>query len=477
MYHRGCDVIAYRRIDSELIFCLLYIFDCRALPHWLESEVAGPDLYPIFNFISPSEYNHIIKWPRTWAKISMPYQKKPKKNSTNPLQHGIQQFLSQHPPTSTTTTTTTTEISLPKRYTIYSPLLLLPPNFFTYPSSWAAHYASLSDAQRGELYAAVAAAFAHVGVTHIALNAPILLTDSAGAENRMRSPANLVPLYGDFGPLSNGAEQKDFEGALWVQTAQNGGIVQCWAPLYTMFSRGNVTEKARILGHDERRFAGLDEASLNGQSVREIGVVDLYAGIGYFIFSYLRRGVKRVWGWEINGWSVEGLRRGCVLNGWGCRVIPLDVGSDVNGIVEELRDLAETDRVVVFQGDNRTAPAILEALQPILERRGGWAPIRHVNLGLLPTSRPTWEASLRVLDRAAGGWTHVHENVDVAGIESKKGDIVAEYQDLAASLYQERKTLITCDHVEQVKTYAPGVMHCVYDIQVDFNHSTSMIPK
>ncbi|OKL56309.1 hypothetical protein UA08_08433 [Talaromyces atroroseus] len=406
--------------------------------------------------------------------------------ATNPLQHGIQQFLLHHPASSSNPS----GVSLPKRYTVYHPLLLLPANVFTHPQPWAERYASLSDAERQELYASIAASFAHMGVTHIAINAPILLTNTAGDENRMRSPTGLVPLYGDFGesissPCNNHSGKGDpFENAFWVQTVQNGGIIQCWAPLYTMFSRGNITEKARILGLEQQqqqqqqqgrhRFTGLDDASLKGQRVEEISVVDLYAGIGYFVFSYLKRGVKRVWGWELNAWSVEGLRRGCLANGWNCRVVRLDAGGDgqcdMNSVVETLlHDLTDTDRVVIFQGDNQTAPTLMDAIRPVLKNRGLWAPVRHVNLGLLPTSRPTWEPSLRLLDREYGGWAHVHENVDVADIESKKMVIVAEYAGLAARLQQqEGQPSITCDHVEQVKTYAPGVMHCVYDIQVDF---------
>ena len=37
---------------------------------------------------------------------------------------------------------------------------------------------------------------------------------------------------------------------------------------------------------------------------------DLYAGIGYFAFSYAKAGVGKVLCWEINPWSVDGLRRG-----------------------------------------------------------------------------------------------------------------------------------------------------------------------
>ena len=312
------------------------------------------------------------------------------------------------------------------------------------------------------------------------MNAPIQQTDSQGNENLMRSPNGLVPLYGDFGQLldyTQSPSRQDLESAFWVHTVQNGGIVQYWAPLYTMFSRGNVTEKARILGL-EGHFTGLDESSLKGAKVQDISVVDLYAGIGYFVFSYLKRGVRRVWGWELNAWSVEGLRRGCVENGWGCKVVPLVPGIDGglpsvldDSSIENMLDgLTDDIRVVIFQGDNQSASAILERIKPELERRKQWSAVRHVNLGLLPSSRPTWNTSLQLLDRRYGGWAHVHENVDVSEIGSMRDDIVAEYVNLSTQLDGiDREDLsIGCDHVEEVKTYAPGVMHCVFDIQVAF---------
>jgi tRNA wybutosine-synthesizing protein 2 len=403
-------------------------------------------------------------------------KKEKKESAMNPLQHGIQQFLYDHDSSSPIIS------GLPKRYTVYQPMLLLSANVFTAPQEWAERYASLSEADRQKLYASIVKVFNKKGqtITHIAMNAPIQLTNSQGNENLMRSPNGLVPLYGDFGDLldyNHNPSRQDLDQAFWVHTVQNGGIVQYWAPLYTMFSRGNITEKARVLGL-EGRFTGLDEPSLNGQRIEDVSVIDLYAGIGYFVFSYLKRGVRRVWGWELNAWSVEGLRRGCLENGWGCKVVPLLRGKDggLPSVLDEgslenlLNELTDDVRVVIFQGDNQSAPAIMERIQPELEKRGLWASIRHVNLGLLPSSRPTWDTSLKLLDKKYGGWTHVHENVDVAEIESKKDDIVGEYVTLAEQLggIDEGDLSISCDHVEEVKTYAPGVMHCVFDIQIDF---------
>ncbi|KAL4904904.1 hypothetical protein BDW74DRAFT_23547 [Aspergillus multicolor] len=405
--------------------------------------------------------------------------KQAQKKNTNPLQKGMADFISTHlPPSLLTQHALSLEelvSSLPKRYTIYEPMLLLPLNAFTHPPAWGTLYDRLDHDQRQALYASITDAFSRYGVTHVAMNAPIVLTDTQGHENRMRSPVGLVPLHGDFGPpVSRDGEdvqpgQEDYERAFWVRTVQNHGIVQIWAPLYTMFSRGNVTEKARILGHGST-FDGLDEGSLGNEAVGDVAVVDMYAGIGYFVFSYLKRGVKRVWGFEINGWSVEGLRRGCVENGWGCRVIK--VGSDgrlstsVPELVESLRD---TNRVVIFHGDNGFAAVIMGQVRAAMEARGAWASIRHVNLGLLPSSSGSWDDACKIIDKDKGGWLHVHENVDVQQIEAMGREItttVERYWTEYASQRTDAEPHAVCLHAEQVKTYAPGVMHCVYDVHL-----------
>ncbi|OJJ81269.1 tRNA(Phe) (4-demethylwyosine(37)-C(7)) aminocarboxypropyltransferase [Aspergillus glaucus CBS 516.65] len=412
-----------------------------------------------------------------------PDQKRPKKY-THPLQKGIRDFVTKHLPPSHlpdyNLSLETLVEALPKRYTVYQPLLLLPPNALTTPPAWGALYAALNDAQRAALFESVVANFRTMGVTHVAMNAPIALTHPQGQENRIRSPVGLVPLYGDFGTAPSVSvdgdaanahpSEVDLQNALWVHTVQNQGIVQTWAPLYTMFSRGNITEKARVLGH-AGVFEGLDEESLAGEGVGDVGVVDMYAGIGYFVFSYLKRGVKRVWGWEINGWSIEGLRRGCVANGWGCRVVNLrDDGGLVNGSIPELVDSLDDDtRVVIFHGDNQFAAGILDQIRDIMASRKSWNSIRHVNLGLLPSSRDSWDNATKMIDMDKGGWVHVHENVDVREIDKMQDDIVAEIGRLRSQNCADPNPAdhnIDCQHVERVKTYAPGVMHCVFDIRL-----------
>ena len=402
----------------------------------------------------------------------------PKKKGLNPLQRAIQDFVTHHLPPSLLSdhgvSPDALSSSFPKRFSIYEPMLLLPVNAFDTPP-WSTVYKALSAEQKEALYATIARNFSRQRVTHVAINAPIVLTDMQGQENRMRSPVGLIPLYGDFGPVASGQAEDaqptedDFQRAFWVRTVQIRGIEQVWAPLHTMFSRGNITEKLRIMGH-EGTFEGLDEPSLSGERIGDIAVVDMYAGIGYFVFSYLRRGVRRVWGWEINGWSVEGLRRGCLANGWGCKVVRIESDGSLSEPLPDLVDgLRDTDRVVVFHGDNKYAADIMREIRELMRDRQLWNSIRHVNLGLLPTSQDAWDSACKTTDIEKGGWIHVHENVDFQHTEEKKYEVtmeVARLRSQAMGLSQVIESTAICRHIEQVKTYAPGVMHCVFDIEL-----------
>lgn len=423
------------------------------------------------------------------------YPKRPRPRFTHPLQKGIHSFLEQYISKQDTTQSSKLDInalasSIPKRYTVYPPLLLLPPSVFSSTATWKALISQLHDSDLQALYKAIAEAFQSQGVTHIALNSPISPLTHLGTSNFTRSPSSLIRLYGDFGPrellgpddkaLAEQPAEPDFRAALWVHTHQNGGIFQTWAPVWTMFSRGNVREKARILG-DRGAFEGLDGVDgVLGQALGEIAVVDMYVGIGYFAFSYLKKGVGRVWGWEVNGWSVEGLRRGCRGNGWEVRVLRVHddgevededgrVGHDaLEGLLRDLRsETGREIRLVVFHGDNRWAGGIMNRIQDMSEKSQldgdrSWLNIRHVNLGLLPSSRLSWEDSIDMIDSHRGGWVHVHENVDIREMEHNRDFVLKQIHAHLGS-----RGIATCSHIEQVKTYAPGVMHCVFDIHIE----------
>lgn len=425
----------------------------------------------------------------------MRHPKKPRRQFTNPLQKALHSFLDEYisklddaQKSSIDLNSLTT--SIPKRYTFYPQLLLLPSNAFSTTPAWTLFISQLGTQDQQTLYQSIIEAFSPQAITHIAINSPISPTSCNGTPNMTRSPTGLLPLHGDFGPRAlwsaddNDApaqpSEPDFATALWVHTTQNGGIFQTWAPLWTMFSRGNVGEKARILGGGEGTFEGLDGAEgLLGQELTKVAVVDMYVGIGYFAFSYLKRGLGRVFGWEVNGWSVEGLRRGCVVNGWGVRVLRVDeegmvedeAGSRGDEALERLVEELGRDggvRMVVFRGDNRWGRRIIESMKVMSEKAvdlGGdssWLDIRHISLGLLPSSRLSWEDAIDMLDRRRGGWVHVHENVDVREMEQEKDSIVQCFQE-----HLRDSGSATCSHIEQVKTYAPGVMHCVFDMHID----------
>ncbi len=350
----------------------------------------------------------------------------------------------------------------PKTYSLYTPMLLLPAHTF-HSESWMKILQSTNTSQLNSLYKSVAKA---MKVTHIAINAAIPPSnlqplESTTTSNILRSPTNLQPLYGDFGPppKTTPTTPQDIATAFWVSCKQNG-INQIWAPLYTMFSRGNISEKTRIL-HLETLQPPILEPE-------ESTAVDLYAGIGYFAFSYVAAGVRKVLCWEINPWSVEGLRRGAGVNRWGVEVVGEGEGVGVDGVGVEL---GREKRIVVFMESNE------EALRRIESLRGALPPVRHVNCGLLPSSRGSWRTAVEALDPEFGGWIHVHQNIAVKDIEEVKSEIVAELCGLveSAEIRRSKSGLIEverpqkqveCEHVERVKTYAPGVMHCVLDIKI-----------
>jgi len=266
-------------------------------------------------------------------------------------------------------------------------------------------------------------------------------------QNILRTPMGLIMLHGDFGPpLSpeTTPTQKDFDEAFWVSTKQNG-IIQVWAPRYTMFSRGNVKEKARLLDFHESDQV-LESRRLAKEKVTGGSAVDLYAGIGYFVFSYVKMGLRRVVGWELNPWSVEGLRRGSIANGWSVKIVHSHENLDIGDA-----------RVIVVLEDNRNAVDRL---------RGPWRQdlglIRHVNCGLLPTSQDSWEKALEILD--SDGWLHLHENVGVNDMQGRTGEIEELIMRWLMKTGDQRSAKV--EHVEYVKTFAPGVWHCVFDVYV-----------
>ncbi|OQO00206.1 hypothetical protein B0A48_13993 [Cryoendolithus antarcticus] len=291
----------------------------------------------------------------------------------------------------------------------------------------------------------------HLKVTHIAVTKPIppQVDGDDSQDNVVRSPSKFMPLYGAFGreTCESPPIQDDFNKAYWV-TAKQNGVFQTWAPRWTMFSRGNISEKARIL-----ELPAVASAVAEGvEDGRGCTAVDLYAGIGYFVFSYLKAGVSKVLCWDLNPWSTEGLRRGADANKW--RAVTHDGGSGID-------HMATNDaRLLIFNESNEHATARLETLRTHLP------PVRHVNCGLLPTSRGSWTTAFAVLDPTAGGWVHVHENFELSEIVDRAEGVRKEFQRMHDTTDYPEHAEVVLEHINRVKTYAPGVFHVVLDIYI-----------
>ncbi|KAF3230350.1 hypothetical protein TWF192_009812 [Orbilia oligospora] len=368
----------------------------------------------------------------------------PKPPKPHPSIAALSAFLSNFPQT------TTQPPPLPSklRYDIYGPLLLLPPTSPLTSPPWSTFISSLPPQSQSSLYATLAKS---LNVTHIAINSPIP-SKSVDHQNAIRAP-QITPLYGSFGPL----DSTDFEEVFWTSTVQHG-VFQTWCPLHTMFSRGNITEKNRIYGLVDTQLKELRRSGVK----KKVSAVDLFVGIGYFAFSYLKAGVDVVYGWDINRWSIEGCRRGAIGNKWGVRVNR--EGSDCENVG------AGEERLVIFEESNEYAIDRLRRIkQRTTEAGREWVHILHVNLGLLPTSSGAYKTALEVLGLNNGGgeaWIHVHENVAKEDVDEMKDGIIKKFEQLKGEVGGMEEVRIEVEHVEFVKSWAPGVWHCVFDVKV-----------
>ncbi|KAF3136411.1 hypothetical protein TWF703_005523 [Orbilia oligospora] len=328
--------------------------------------------------------------------------------------------------------TTTQPPPLPSklRYDIYGPLLLLPPTSPLASPPWSTYISSLPPQSQSSLYATLAKS---LNVTHIAINSPIP-SKSVDHQNAIRAP-QITPLYGSFGPL----DSTDFGEVFWTSTVQHG-VFQTWCPLHTMFSRGNITEKNRIYGLADTQLKELRR----GGEKKKVAAVDLFVGIGYFAFSYLKAGVDVVYGWDINRWSIEGCRRGAVGNKWAVTV-NREGGDDENvGAGEK--------RLVIFEESNEYAIDRLRKIkQQTTEAGKEWAHILHVNLGLLPTSSGAYKTALEVLglnDGDGEAWIHVHENVAKEDVDDMKDGIIKKFEQSKGEIEGMEEVRIEVEHVE-----------------------------
>ncbi|KAL3678169.1 hypothetical protein R1sor_021125 [Riccia sorocarpa] len=192
----------------------------------------------------------------------------------------------------------------------------------------------------------------------------------------------------------------------WVEHKENG-IIYCFDATKCMFSSGNVSEKLRVAKMD----------------CRGATVVDLFAGIGYYLLPFLvKAGARHVYACEWNPHAVQALRHNLRVNG-----------------VEEL--------CTVLEGDNKaTAP---EGIADI------------VSLGLLPSSETSWPTAVSAL-RPQGGLLLVHANVKDSEEEDWRQYLLASVSRIASAV--GRAWDVDIVHLERVKWYAPHIRHVVADV-------------
>lgn len=178
-----------------------------------------------------------------------------------------------------------------------------------------------------------------------------------------------------------------------------------------MFSSGNVTERHRIGNID-----------MSGEIV-----VDAFAGIGYYSLPMLvRSNAEHVYACEINPNSIQALENGARLNN-------------------------VSKRLTILNGDNLST---MKQVYSMADR---------VHLGILPSSEKAWQSAINCL-KSSGGKLHIHMNVE----EEKIGDFVTYCIDSIAKLAKQlgREGIVSAQHVEKVKWYAPRIRHIVVDISV-----------
>ncbi|KAL9285717.1 TRNA wybutosine-synthesizing protein/4 [Arabidopsis thaliana] len=193
----------------------------------------------------------------------------------------------------------------------------------------------------------------------------------------------------------------------WVDHRENG-ILYSFDATKCMFSWGNLSEKLRM----------------GNMACENEVVVDLFAGIGYFVLPFLVRAKARlVYACEWNPHAIEALRRNVEAN-------------------------SISDRCIILEGDNRiTAP------NGVADR---------VNLGLIPSSEGSWVTAIQAL-RPEGGILHVHGNVKDSDESSWAEHVTKTLSDIARA--EGRSWEVTVEHIEKVKWYAPRIRHLVADVR------------
>lgn len=248
--------------------------------------------------------------------------------------------------------------------------------------------------------------------------------------------------------------QDDFNNAIWISTRQNG-IVQYWAPRFADPHHRNIAENASILHMSKTRSAAIAQ-----NTPKACTAVDLASGSGSFAFSHAAAGVQKILCWDANPWSIEGLRRGAVKNGWHVRVH--------SGGHKSIKVQSKT-RVTAFteSGD--------KALVRIHGLRDSLPPVRHVNCGVLPTSCASRETAAAVLDPKLGGWIYIQETNRVEEVVVRSNETRAKFEAIVEGLDRRRGYLTdvkgtrrkpVVQYVQRVGLNDPGMFHCVVYIHI-----------
>ena len=247
-------------------------------------------------------------------------------------------------------------INVPKHWEIHGDLVLFPANSFKNILTDKPSSEEVIKLGHKNLCNAICSI---LSVQRIAIKNP------GGIQNDdFRSP-NVMLIYG-FENVENLNEKEKFTS--WAQRVENG-IIQTWDITQCMFSVGNISEKLRV-------------ANFNCEN--EI-VVDLFAGIGYFVLPYLIHAkAKHVYACEWNPASVRALKRNL----------------DLNNIAES--------KCTIFEGDNR-----LVCPKNIADR---------VNLGLIPSAENSYKTAVDALKNNTGGTLHIHANVRRTKVRNVNSD-------------------------------------------------------
>lgn len=311
---------------------------------------------------------------------------------------------------------------VPTRFTIYSPVMLL--NNSTVRTFAHECFQKLTQDELNLIFDKMIEQYK---IEIIAINKPI------EEEDLMRQPHNLQILHHQ----GNDSDIKIDD--IWCKVKQNG-IWQIWNPMFTMFSRGNIKEKKRILD--------------TYPDVKGNDIVDLYCGIGYFTFSYLKLQCKNIFGFELNEWSVLGLQKGLVANKY----------------------FDNHDGIHIYNENNEKSVERIQEFR-LKENDNKLLNIRHINLGLLPSSQQGYPLALEILLQH-NDWLqtplstlHIHENVHIDDIQN------GEFAQLVVTNLEQsipvekvdgdsRSWSFTVVYLEQIKTFAPDVWHVCIDVNV-----------